>query len=216
MDGLRINNLKPVFLPDTEQKPVSGDIWFNNLSFNKGEKYLISASSGQGKSSLLSYIFGERTDYSGDIYFDNKEVRTLKKTEWQNIRKKNISCVFQGLRLFSDLTALENILLKNKITEYKSLPEINYLIEQAGLQDKKNEKAGRLSFGQQQRIATIRALCQPFDFILLDEPFSHLDEQNIEIMTGLINTELKHRNAGMFLCSLGYEYPFEYNKKYKI
>ncbi|MDR2026172.1 MAG: ATP-binding cassette domain-containing protein [Prevotellaceae bacterium] len=215
MDELKINSLKPFFLPDTETG-VSGGIWFNRICFRKGENYLISASSGRGKSSLFSFIFGERTDYTGNICFDDREIGTLKKTDWQNIRKKNISCVFQGLRLFSELTALENIQLKNKITEYRSQDEIDSLIEQSGLQDKKHEKTGRLSFGQQQRIAIIRALCQPFDFILLDEPFSHLDERNIEIMSGIIAGELKRRNAGMLLCSLGYSYLFDYNEKYKI
>jgi ABC-type lipoprotein export system ATPase subunit len=214
MDGLRTSNLKPFFLSDAAS--ASDRIWFNDVRFKKGEKYLISASSGQGKSSFLSFIFGERVDYTGNIYFDDREIKTLKKTDWQNIRQKNISYVFQGLRLFSELTALENIQLKNKITEYRSQDEIDYLIEKSGLQDKKNEKTGRLSFGQQQRIAIIRALCQPFDFILLDEPFSHLDEQNIEIMTELITEELKCRNAGMLLCSLGYGYLFDYNEKYKI
>jgi ABC-type lipoprotein export system ATPase subunit len=214
MDELRTSNLKPFFLPDGASP--SGGIWFNDVSFAKGKTYLISASSGQGKSSLLSFVFGERADYTGDIYFDGREIKTLKMSEWQDIRKKNISCVFQGLRLFSDLTTLENIQLKNKLTNCKSHGEIDFLIEQSGLQDKKHEKTGRMSFGQQQRTAIIRALCQPFDFILLDEPFSHLDEQNIEIMTALITEELKRRNAGMLLCSLGYGYLFDYHEKYAI
>jgi ABC-type lipoprotein export system ATPase subunit len=215
MEELKTNNLKPFFLSDSVVT-VSGGIWFNEVSFKKGEHYLISASSGLGKSSLLSFIFGERSDYTGNIYFDNKEIGSLKNEEWQDIRKKNLSYVFQGLRLFSELTTMENIQLKNKITEYKSQEEINYLIEKSGLEDKKDEKAGRLSFGQQQRIAIIRALCQPFDFILLDEPFSHLDEQNIEIMSEIINGELKRRNAGMLLCSLGNDYLFNYSRKFKI
>jgi ABC-type lipoprotein export system ATPase subunit len=214
MDELRTSNLKPFFLPDTTL--VSGNIWYNDIRFKKGNNYLISATSGKGKSSLLSFIFGERTDYTGNIYFDDSEIKSLNETDWLNIRRKNISYVFQGLRLFSELTTLENILLKNKITEYKSLADIDRMIEQSGLHDKKNEKAKRLSFGQQQRIAIIRALCQPFDFILLDEPFSHLDEQNIKIMTELITEELKSRNAGMLLCSLGYGYFFDYSEEYKI
>ncbi|MDR1130021.1 MAG: ATP-binding cassette domain-containing protein [Prevotellaceae bacterium] len=214
MDALRTSNLKPFFLPDNET--LSGRIWFNDVSFGKGRNYLITASSGQGKSSFLSFVFGERADYRGNIYFDDREIKTLKKTEWQDIRKKNISYVFQGLRLFSGLTTLENIQLKNKITDYKSQDEIDYLIEQSGLQDKRNEQSGRMSFGQQQRISIIRALCQPFDFLLLDEPFSHLDEQNIETMTALISKELKQRNAGLLLCSLGQGYLFDYHEKYVI
>jgi ABC-type lipoprotein export system ATPase subunit len=214
MDELRIRKLKPFFLSDDISS--SDGIWFNDVNFKKGKTYLITASSGQGKSSLLSFVFGEREDYTGNIYFDDKEVKTLKASEWQDIRKKNISCVFQGLRLFSDLTTLENIHLKNKLTNCKSHDEIDFLIEQSGLQEKRHEKTGRMSFGQQQRTAIIRALCQPFDFLLLDEPFSHLDEQNIEIMTTWITEELKRRNAGMLLCSLGYGYLFDYHKKYSI
>jgi ABC-type lipoprotein export system ATPase subunit len=214
MNELKINNLKPYFLSNAD--PAFDGIWFNDVNFRKGENCLISASSGQGKSSLFSFVFGERTDYTGNIYFDSREIKTLTKTDWQDVRKKNISYVFQGLRLFSELTAMENIQLKNKITDCKSQDEIDCLMEQSGLQDKRNEKTGRLSFGQQQRIAIIRAFCQPFDFILLDEPFSHLDERNIEIMTGLISEELKRRNAGMLLCSLGYGYSFKYHREYKI
>ena len=211
---LRTNNLKPHFISDTE-KPVS-EIWFNDISYKKGENYLLSASSGAGKSSYLSFIIGERADYTGSIYFDEQEINALSPSQWQNIRRGNISCVFQGLRLFSNLTVMENIQLKNKITDYKTQDEIEYLIQQTGLQDKINEKIAFLSFGQQQRVATIRALCQPFDFLLLDEPFSHLDEKNIENMSRLISDEVQKQNAGMVLCSLGYEYPFNYHKKYVI
>jgi len=214
MEFLRLNKLNPSFISDTD-KSVS-EIWFRDITFEKGKKYLVSASSGEGKSSLLSYIFGERNDFSGEIYFDELEIGSIKKQMWQDIRKNHLSFVFQGLRLFSDLTALENIQLKNSITNSKSIDEILYLIEKVGLADKINEPVSRLSFGQQQRIAVIRAICQPFDFILLDEPFSHLDEKNIKVLCELISSELNQKNAGMILCSLGYEYPFEYNFKYNI
>jgi ABC-type lipoprotein export system ATPase subunit len=215
MDEIKTCKLKPSFLSDAE--PLSSDrIWFNDVCFKKRERCLISASSGQGKSSFLSFIFGERNDYSGSIYFDDKDVSTLTATEWQTIRKQHISIVFQGLRLFSELTALENIQLKNNITEYRSQEDIDRLIEKSGLQDKRNEKTGRLSFGQQQRVAIIRALCQPFEFILLDEPFSHLDKQNIALMTEIITDELRSHNAGMIVCSLGDGYLFNYDRHYNI
>ena len=90
------------------------------------------------------------------------------------------------------------------------------MLKCAGLAEKRNEKAARLSFGQQQRVAIIRALCQPFDFLLMDEPFSHLDNDNIEIMTDLIMQQVKAVQAGLLLCSLGVEYPFVYNHKWKL
>ncbi|MDR0560782.1 MAG: ATP-binding cassette domain-containing protein [Prevotellaceae bacterium] len=215
MNCLTLSKIHPYFISGAETFSAS-EIWFNDLVFNKGELCLIAASSGQGKSSLLSFIFGERKDYSGEIYFDGNEIKSLKNYEWQTVRKEKLSCVFQGLRLFSDLTAFENIELKNKITKHKSREEIEYLFEKIGLQDKINEKTGRLSFGQQQRVAVIRALCQPFDFILLDEPFSHLDDKNIETVSEIVSSELVEKNAGMLLFSLGYEYPFNYSRKYRL
>ena len=211
---LQINNVLPHFISDTEN-PVS-EIWCKEVSFNKGEYYLISASSGTGKSSLLSYLFGERKDYQGSISLDGKKIETLTSKEWNEVRKNKISFVFQGLRLFSELTALENIIIKNQLTNYKTQEEIIHLLESVGLADKVNEKAARLSFGQQQRVACIRALCQPFDFLLLDEPFSHLDETNVEVLSNIITQELQSRQAGMILCSLGPKYPFNYQHQLKL
>ncbi len=78
----------------------------------------------------------------------------------------------------------------------KKKKEILSFFEQLGIADKINVKAGKLSFGQQQRVAFIRALCQPFDFLFLDEPISHLDDDNSRIMGELIIAEAKAQGAG--------------------
>ncbi|MEA3462965.1 MAG: ATP-binding cassette domain-containing protein, partial [Bacteroidota bacterium] len=65
-----------------------------------------------------------------------------------------------------------------------------------------NRKAGILSFGQQQRVAIIRALCQPFDFLLADECFSHMDRDNSLTAYQLIRAECEARSAGLILTSL--------------
>ena len=213
-EAIHISNVLPNFL--TKEEALYSDIWQREVFFRKDEYNLVTAVSGAGKSSLLSYIFGERNDYAGDILFDNNKIDLLRPAQWSEIRQNRIGFVFQGLRLFSSLTALENINLKNRLTGYKSDDEIVYMFERAGLADKLNEKAAFLSFGQQQRVAIIRALCQPFDFLLLDEPFSHLDDTNIANMAQLIVSELKAKQAGMLLCSLGIEYPFDYHHKWKL
>ena len=69
-----------------------------------------------------------------------------------------------------------------------------------------------LSLGQKQRVSIIRSLCQPFDFLLLDEPFSHLDESNIEILSSIIHQELDNQNAGFIMTTLNNEYLFKYDK----
>ena len=235
LDSIHINSILPSFFSASEI--TESEIWGREVRFRKGEYHLISAVSGTGKSSLLSYIFGERDDYKGDIIFydhtlvspsnnfpskvEGSEIKgrslsSMKPAELSKMRQHGIGFVFQGLRLFSELTAFENITLKNKLTGCKTDDEIKSMLKCAGLAEKINEKAARLSFGQQQRVAIIRALCQPFDFLLMDEPFSHLDDYNIKIMAGMISQELSSRQAGMVLCSLGVEYPFVYSRKWKL
>ena len=72
-------------------------------------------------------------------------------------------------------------------------------------------KAGKLSLGQQQRVAFIRALCQPFDFLFLDEPISHLDDDNSRIMGELIIAEAKAQGAGVIATSIGKHIELPYN-----
>jgi ABC-type lipoprotein export system ATPase subunit len=214
MDSIQIRFVVPHFLSDAVT-PAS-EVWRNEVTFRKGEHCLVAAHSGSGKSSLLAYVFGERSDYDGDVLFDNRKTQLLKAQEWNAVRQGHISFVFQGLRLFPTLTAMENIAIKNRLTGYKTRAEILALLDAAGLADKTDEKAGRLSFGQQQRVAIIRALCQPFDFLLADEPFSHLDDVNTGVMAEIIAQELQRQGAGMILCSLGPQYPFAYQHHLKL
>ena len=120
--------------------------------------------------------------------------------------------MFQDFKLFSELTLWENIKIKNNLTNYKTDKEIEVIIERLGLLTKKNQLVKSLSLGQRQRVAIIRSLCQPFDFLLLDEPFSHLDEENIKIISKVIDTELENQNAGFIMTTLNNEYVFQYDK----
>lgn len=142
-------------------------MWHQSLQLKRGEAYLIEAASGTGKSSLCSYIYGYRNDYQGIVSFDGKNIRNFSVTDWVEIRKHSISMLFQELRLFTELTAWENIQLKNSLTGYKSKQEIKAWLEMFGIADKWDTPVGKMSFGQQQRVALVRALCQPFDFIFL-------------------------------------------------
>ena len=72
--------------------------------------------------------------------------------------------------------------------------------------------AGKLSFGQQQRVAFIRAFCQPFDFLFLDEPISHLDDENSRIMGEIIIDEAGKQGAGVIATSIGKHIELPYKK----
>lgn len=185
-------------------KGITSDVWNRDLMFERGKRYLISAESGTGKSSLCSYIYGYRQDFSGTISFDGKDIRQLTVAEWCDIRQRHIAYLPQDLRLFGELTAMENVELKNRLTGYKGRDEIGRMFETMGIADKRDSLVSKLSIGQQQRVAIIRALCQPCDFIMLDEPVSHLDDENNRIVADLITSEASRQGAGVIATSVGY------------
>ena len=183
---------------------IHSDVWLQDITLERGKRYLISAESGTGKSSMCSYIYGYRQDYSGTIAFDDKDIRTMTVAQWCSIRQRHIAYLPQDMRLFGELTALENVELKNRLTGFKSHDEINKLFDAMGIADKRDSLASKLSIGQQQRVAIIRTLCQPCDFIMLDEPVSHLDEENNRIVADLIVQEASSQGAGVIATSVGY------------
>ena len=185
------------------QDGIHSEVWQQNVTLERGKRYLISAESGTGKSSMCSYIYGYRQDYSGVIAFDGNDIRTLTVEQWCDIRQRHIAYLPQDMRLFGELTAMENVELKNRLTGFKKLEEIHRLFEIMGIADKENSLASKLSIGQQQRVAIIRTLCQPCDFILLDEPVSHLDDENNRIVADLITKEAARQGAGVIATSVG-------------
>lgn len=74
----------------------------------------------------------------------------------------------------------------------------------------------KLSFGQQQRVAFIRMLCQPADFMLLDEPMSHLDERNAAVMAGILLEEVRTNGTGVIVTSVGKRFEIEYDKVFSL
>ena len=187
------------------------EIWNKEVTFEKGKTYLIEAESGKGKSTFCSYITGYREDYSGTILFDETETRNMQVKDWVEIRKKHISQLFQELRLFPELTAYENVEIKNKLTGSKTQQDIKTWFERLGITDKWDAKVGRMSFGQQQRVALMRALVQPFDFLLTDEPISHLDDANAHIMGEILMEEVRAQGAGVIVTSIGKHIELEYD-----
>jgi putative ABC transport system ATP-binding protein len=198
---IRLKNMIP--LPLLEQDTSGSEVWEAGLlELESGKSYLFEAPSGRGKTSLLSVIYGIRSDYRGSVLMDQRDISSFTLKEWSHIRKENLSFIFQGLELFDGLTALENIRLKNEITGYHSDEKITEMAHALGIESFLHRKAGILSFGQQQRVAIIRALCQPFDFLLADECFSHIDRENSLKAHRLIREECEARQAGLLLTSL--------------
>jgi len=191
----------------------NSDVWNKALQFNNGEYVKIKAPSGTGKTTFVHIIYKLRKDYEGNVFYDNKNIALIKADELALLRQQNISIIFQDLRLFPNLTAKENIELNRVLQQplYES-NVIDAMAEQLGIASVLNQKASLCSYGEQQRIAIIRALMQPFNWLLMDEPFSHLDKNNIDKASALIESECKKRNAGFILTDLEDDDHFNYTK----
>ena len=199
-------------MPITAAMMQQSDIWASELLLDKGKRYLITAPSGKGKSTFLHILYGLRNDYSGQVSFENQPVNQFDLDNWATIRQEKTSIVFQDLRLFLNLSGWENIRLKSSITNTTSDADIESMAKRLGVDNILNQSCGTMSYGQRQRIAIIRALCQPFEVLLLDEPFSHLDEDNIKVACALIEEVCTAQNAGFLLVSLGERYFLNYDE----
>lgn len=203
---IRLERVLPrVFRGSEHESPVKdSQLWLrDNVTFAKGRNYLIEAESGTGKSSLCAYIYGSRLDYDGRILFDGADTAKFSIARWCELRRVSLAYLPQEMGLFPELTVMENIEIKNRLTRCKNEAQILRLLDRLEIGHKAGEPAGRLSVGQQQRVAIIRALCQPFDFILIDEPVSHLDSRNNKAVAALIEEEAAARGAGIIATSVG-------------
>ena len=194
---LVLRHLKPTYMEEAELHP--SDIYLREeVVFAPAKRYLIRAQSGRGKTSLLSFIYGDRDTYEGTITYDG----VARPKDLFSYRSNKLSYLFQDLRLFPSLTAKENIQLKNRLTGYFSSEQVSQLLERVGLAHKVDTPLAALSLGQRQRVAFLRALAQPFEVLLLDEPFSHLDEENTHLLCELLQEECSQRGATLLMTSL--------------
>ena len=209
---LQLQNIVPTPLKDKLLQRHS-DVWNKQLQLSNPEYIKIKAPSGTGKTTLVHILYKLRKDYEGNVLLDNKNLVALNADELALLRQQNISIIFQDLRLFPHLTARENIEL-NRVLQ-QPFYESNMIDEMAGLLGITHilhQKASMCSYGEQQRVAIIRALMQPFKWLIMDEPFSHLDKNNINKAAALIDAECKKRNAGFLLTDLEDDKHFNYAK----
>jgi ABC-type lipoprotein export system ATPase subunit len=196
--------------------PVSGapsQVFTSKVEFHKGASYLVEAGSGRGKSSFCAFLCGLRNDYTGSITFGNKTLNGGEKSAsfFVQLRRESIAVMFQDYKLFPELTAVENVMLKSQLTGYSPESEVRSMLTRLGLAGHIDRPCTTLSLGQQQRVAFVRALAQPCDFILLDEPISHLDAENANEMSRMLRERQQRDNIGVIVTSIGYRLPYDYD-----
>lgn len=211
MTTLEISQLLPDPLQDADL--FGSSIWKSEFLLEQHEFVKVQAPSGKGKSTFINIIFGNRSDYSGIVKINGKNIRKFNLDDWSAHRRKKISVVFQDLRLLPELSGMENLLLKAKLISYYDTPQLIEMTQRLGVDKLIQKKAKLMSYGERQRFAIIRALTQPFDWLLLDEPFSHLDSSNVDKAAALILEECQKRNAGIIHCGLDTDNLIPYQKK---
>jgi len=176
MSILKLENVTKIYKTKVEEIKI-----LNNINFEINESDLISiqGKSGSGKTTLLNILGLLDSDFNGNIYIDDKNIKSLSKTE---IRAKNIGFVFQFHYLLPEFTALENVMLPGFKNKENSRVEIKNraieLLELVGLKDRLHHYPNELSGGEKQRVAIARALINNPKIILADEPTGNLDEHN--------------------------------------
>ncbi len=188
-------------------------VWKRSFELSFPNRILLNASSGKGKTTFVNILYGLRKDYTGSISIDGNKVASMSLHDWIELRKKKLSVIFQDLQLFPKLTAWENLTLKNDLCQHKSDDEIQGMLELLGIGEKRNQLCATLSLGQQQRVSIIRSLLQPYELLLMDEPFSHLDEENGQIALKLIIEETEKNGGGFILTTLGSHHSSSYDQE---
>lgn len=197
--NIELNNIKPLNISLTSiDNPKT--IWNTQTELIQNNHYQVIASSGSGKSTFLKILNGTSFNYKGEVKVGNILLDANQPDELLKIRRTLIHTVFQGLKLFDELSVWENLLLACDNKKDQNIARD--LIQKFSIHDKIDVAINKISYGQKQRVAIIRALLGSFEWILLDEPFSHLDDKLSELILQEIIEISKNQKAGLIITAL--------------
>ena len=160
-----------------------------NVEILQGEFFVMSGASGSGKSTLLNMFSGIDKPDSGSVHVAGTNISALDDTSLTRFRRDNIGIIFQFFNLVPTLTALENITLPGELRGDRRMPieeRARDLLRRVGLADRADTFPDKLSGGEQQRIAILRAIAHEPQLLLADEPTGNLDEDTGETVLQLL------------------------------
>ena len=172
---LETNNLKKTFEHTNGLITLFDNL---NLKIKEGDLVALVGPSGSGKSSLLHLLAFLDEPSKGKIIFNGNEVKDLIETQKDELRRKNISIIFQDNNLLSDFTAIENVMMPLIIRgENKKVivDKAKKILQEVKIKNRSNHFPNELSGGEQQRVAIARSLVSETKLILADEPTGNLD-----------------------------------------
>ncbi len=204
MKLLEIKGLKKTFYDGDGRQSAS--IAVPSLALGRGESLILEGPSGSGKTTLLHIVSGLLSEDEGEIIFDGARVSGMPQKERDRWRAANIGYVFQKLNLIEALTVEENIMLASKWNRRASKlgdarGRARGLLGLVGLPGKANARPSKLSLGEQQRVAVIRAVFNRPPLLLADEPTASLDRANCDAVLGLLKDLCAEYGAALILCT---------------
>jgi lipoprotein-releasing system ATP-binding protein len=177
---------------------------FRNLELDvaEGEQVAVMGESGAGKSTLLYLIAGLDRPTSGSVRVRGRDIASLSEAEVAVFRNREIGYVWQQHHLLAEFTCAENVMLPRLVggeNRAKALRVAKERLDEVGLADRAEHRAGELSGGEQQRVAIARALVSDPSLLLADEPTGNLDERTGEKVFALLADLRRKRNLTSIL-----------------
>ena len=216
MNKLVIDNLSKTFKIGNEFLEVFSKI---NLEINQGTNIGITGKSGSGKSTFLQIVASLDKPSSGEIFFNDNKFNQMKNDELSKLRLENFGFVYQFHHLLEDMTILENVLLPNQYNKSDKKfdnEEIFNLLEKVGLSERLHHLPWKLSGGEKQRAAIVRAIVNKPNFLFLDEPTGNLDESNAKSIQELLINLSKDLKFSLITSSHDIEFIKMMDLKYEI
>jgi len=164
------------------------------------EQVALVGESGSGKTTLLNVISGITLPDSGEVLINGQNLTTLIEPVRDRFRARYIGIVFQTFNLLPAFTALENVLLGMSFSgQAANRNRAKELLDRVGLGQRLSHRPGKLSVGEQQRVAVARALANQPTLLLADEPTASVDQRNQEKVLELIQTACREQQCALLM-----------------
>ncbi|UCC17501.1 MAG: ABC transporter ATP-binding protein [Dehalococcoidales bacterium] len=167
--------------------------------FQEGECVAFLGRSGSGKSTILNLISGIDKPDTGSIMIQDKDITKLSELERTLFRRSHIGFIYQFFNLIPTLTVLENVMLPLELNKQRDESLARSLLDEVRLLDRQNEYPDRLSGGEQQRVAIIRALVHDPLIVLADEPTGNIDQETGSQVITIMERLIRKRNKTMII-----------------
>ena len=198
---IQIKNLTKSYTEGKQSRTILQNV---SLTFNAGEFVLLLGTSGSGKSTLLNLISGIDAPDSGDIMVRDVIINQLNERQRTLFRREHIGFIFQFFNLIPTLTVFENISLAQQLNgglDKAKEQEIYNLLARVDLSHRQHAFPDRLSGGEQQRVAILRAIAHNPTVLLADEPTGNLDEHTGEDIIALLLELTRQANKTLIMAT---------------